>query len=873
MVGSRPHFDHRDFSLSLFLLKAIGARPLRNRVLLLLSALLILATGESLAASCESLPNMAAKAGASRSFSQQAQYYREIVEKCTVKGAAAIKLADMHLAGRGVPQNTQSAIFYFIKAIESGIDREVPSQYRGEAEAALGWIFLNGAYPGAPQDLKKALEWNQKAARKGHPNGLSNLALIYGAALGVPRDERKALELLRQSIEAYSKTYAWRLERSDEWQRPMFRNAFSRQMLEGRKLFWEGLSGNPKQREKAVNALVRLSASVSGASAPGRRVAVQQDKTSESSVKVRELVSLEAILECVPAKSAARINEIFRWSDSRWKSGEAAAAIATELLFPSGRLSPPCSYETFVALLQRGVALGEPRAFELLAISYALGVGFEPKKDDVEYWLYRTQQEGLTPGDSLLTPFSKEISAQVRWDTEISGLVDQHLLGVRKLVNEFQSKVKRYSDQDDFEAAARKGNHAAGYNLAVRAYSARKYEDSMEYLRSIRGKYPTAYLESILLAVPAGRTRWDEVLKKRRRINEIFEDLPEEKKAGVLFIRAKLEMATQSIISGGSLSTLAIQNLAEAAGEGEMDAAYLLSFINSARDRKGIPQFGDKTKSISRGSNFYPTSIGYFERAMADLTEGERKGLAVPSVVRKVREYLPSDPERRDPIARWLVGQVMTEPPQGLARLLIELFEREWFSVLDGKEELVALKMLIGRNAPSEEISHEELLGWLTELEEFSAKGCSYCRSELALGLLKVGSSDPERLGRAFEWLGETVRRDGSSEYEPILSALGEALSQVLIKGLQVSLQKSGYYQGAIDGKFGNGTRWAAESLALDVGVPLSSPPSFEGESAFDWLESTSEMARDAALESDGNCASAIGDEKAAGVLCASFAN
>ena len=848
---------------------------MRNRALSFLSALLIIATSESLAANCESLPNMAVKAEASRSFSQEAQYYREIVEECAVKGAAAIKLADMYLAGRGVPQNTQSAIFYFIKAIDSGIDREVPSQYRGEAEAALGWIFLNGAYPGASQDLKKALEWNQKAARKGHPNGLSNLALIYGAALGVPRDERKALELLRQSIEAYSKTYAWRLERSDEWQRPMFRNAFSRQMLEGRKLFWEGLSGNPAQREKAVNALVRLAASVSGASAPGRRVAVQQDKTSESSVKARELVSLEAILECVPAKSAARINEIFRWSDSRWKSGEAAAAIATELLFPSGRLSPPCSYETFVALLQRGVALGEPRAFELLAVSHALGVGFEPKKEDVEYWLYRTQEAGLARKASLLTHLRPQISDQTQWNPEISELLDQHFLGVRELVQEFQLKVEKYSDQREMEAAAKKGNHAAGYNLAVRAYSARKYEESMDYLRSIRGKYPTAYLESVLLAVPAGQTSWDEVLRRRQRINEIFEDLPEEKRAVVLFTRAKLEMATQSIIAGGSLSTLAIRNLAEAAGKGEPDAAYLLGLINFFRDRKGIPQFGGKTTGVrtGRGYTFYPTSIGYFERAMADLNEGEKKGLAVRSVLRKVREYLPSDPERRDPVAQWLVGQVMKDPPQGLARLLIDLFEREWSSVLDGKEALVAVKMLIGRNAPNEEISREELLGWLTELEGFSAKGCSYCRNEFALGLLKVRSSDAERMGRAFEWLGETVRRDGSSEYEPILSALGKALSEVLIKGLQASLQKSGYYQGAIDGKFGNGTRLAAESLALDVGVPLSSPPPFEGESAFDWLESTSEMARDAALESDGNCASAIGDEKAAGVLCASFAN
>ena len=820
-----------------------------------------------MAASCRSLENMAQKAKISGSYTQWAKYLYQITDQCSPAAVAANNLGNLYLRGTGVSQNTQTAIFYFIKSAKEGRENDFTATSWGEPEASIGWIYFTGEYPNAPKDLSKAFTWSRRAAEKGHPIGLSNLALMYGAGIGVRKDEAEALELLAKSVEAFSPELTWLLDKPDEWLKPEFKDRLSPKMLKARDLYWEGLRYSTTRRSEVVSAIKLLSSSTASSNS------AKAKSPPEMSGLIAQ-ISKSTLLECAPEKSAARIEEVFGWPKSYWDNGDAPTALATELLFPGGALAPPCSYETFVVLLQRGVALGNPFAYELQAVSHALGAGFQPRSKDIEYWLYRAQKGGLTRDSSVLTPFRKQIADQVRWNPEISELIYQHFFVQSDLVGKFQAEQRQYSDQSEMEAAAKRGNHGATYNLAVRAYGARKYDEAMEHLRSIRGKYPTAYLESVLLDIPIDQTSWDEVVRKRQRVNEIFEDLPEEKRASVLFTRAKLEMASQSVIARGSLSTLAIRNLAEAAEKGEADAAYLLALINTARAREGISQFGDSSIGFEtrEASTFLATSIVIFERVMADLRVGE-KNAKIASVLAKIRAYLPSDPERRDPIARWLLGQVMTEPPQGLARLLIDLFESEWFSVLDGKEELVALKMLIGRNAPSEEISREELLGWLTELEGFSARGCSYCRSELALGLLKVGSSDPERLGRAFEWLGETVRRDGSAEYEPVLSALGEALSQVLIKGLQESLQRSGYYQGAIDGKFGNGTRSAAESLALDVGVPLSSPPSFESESAFDWLESASDMASDAALESDGSCASAIGDKKAQGVLCASFAN
>ena len=165
-------------------------------------------------------------------------------------------------------------------------------------------------------------------------------------------------------------------------------------MLKARELYWEGLRGTTTRRREAVAAIRLLSSSTASINS------VASKGTPRTAGLVAQ-ISKNTLLECAPEKSAARIEEVFGWPRIYWDNGEAPTALAIELLFPGGSLSPPCSYETYAALLQRGVARGNPHAYELQAISHALGVGFEVDEGEIEYWLFMAQRRGLARKDSL----------------------------------------------------------------------------------------------------------------------------------------------------------------------------------------------------------------------------------------------------------------------------------------------------------------------------------------------------------------------------------------------------------------------------------------------------------------------------------------
>ena len=100
-----------------------------------------------------------------------------------------------------------------------------------QVAGALLKLQLGGSisreYPNAPRDLSKAFTWTRRAAEKGHSNGLSNLAPMYGAGLGVRKDEAEALELLAKSVEAFPQLI-WLLDKPDDWLKLDFKKSLGK---------------------------------------------------------------------------------------------------------------------------------------------------------------------------------------------------------------------------------------------------------------------------------------------------------------------------------------------------------------------------------------------------------------------------------------------------------------------------------------------------------------------------------------------------------------------------------------------------------------------------------------------------------------------
>ena len=153
---------------------------MKNFAHLCLLASSMLLAGQAMAASCQSLENMAEKAKISGSYTQWAKYLYQIVDECSQSAVAANNLGTLYLMGTGVSQNTQTALFYFIKSAKEGRKNDFSESGWGAPETSIGWVHLTGEYPNAPKDLSKAFTWTRRAAEKGHSNGLSNLALMYG---------------------------------------------------------------------------------------------------------------------------------------------------------------------------------------------------------------------------------------------------------------------------------------------------------------------------------------------------------------------------------------------------------------------------------------------------------------------------------------------------------------------------------------------------------------------------------------------------------------------------------------------------------------------------------------------------------------------
>nr|CAD7424417.1 unnamed protein product [Timema monikensis] len=118
------------------------------------------------------------------------EYYQLLAEKGDIQ--AQVGLGQLHYqGGRGVMQDHQRALHYFLQAADAG---------NPVAMAFLGKIYLEGSDI-VKQDNDTAYKYFKKAADLGNPVGQSGLGLMYLYGKGVEKDYAKALKYFSQAAD------------------------------------------------------------------------------------------------------------------------------------------------------------------------------------------------------------------------------------------------------------------------------------------------------------------------------------------------------------------------------------------------------------------------------------------------------------------------------------------------------------------------------------------------------------------------------------------------------------------------------------------------------------------------------------------------
>ncbi|KAG0059098.1 hypothetical protein BGZ90_004627 [Linnemannia elongata] len=95
---------------------------------------------------------------------------------------AQVTLGDMYKEGKGVLQNYEQAMLWYLKAANQG---SAPAQY------AIGSLHNHGQ--GVPQDYERAMVWYLKAANQGSALAQYAIGSLYDYGQGVPQDEAQAM--------------------------------------------------------------------------------------------------------------------------------------------------------------------------------------------------------------------------------------------------------------------------------------------------------------------------------------------------------------------------------------------------------------------------------------------------------------------------------------------------------------------------------------------------------------------------------------------------------------------------------------------------------------------------------------------------------
>ncbi|XP_039282368.1 protein sel-1 homolog 1 [Nilaparvata lugens] len=118
------------------------------------------------------------------------EYYQLMAEKGDVQ--AQVGLGQLHYqGGRGVAQDPQRALHYFLQAADAG---------NPIAMAFLGKIYFEGNDV-VKADNETAYKYFKKAADMGNPVGQSGLGLMHLQGRGVDKDYSKALKLFSQAAD------------------------------------------------------------------------------------------------------------------------------------------------------------------------------------------------------------------------------------------------------------------------------------------------------------------------------------------------------------------------------------------------------------------------------------------------------------------------------------------------------------------------------------------------------------------------------------------------------------------------------------------------------------------------------------------------
>ena len=107
-------------------------------------------------------------------------------------------LGVIYEGGHGVPRDEQRMHEAFSAALE-GWYRAAAERGEAEAQTVMGDVHLFGR--GAPQDMARAFTWYRRAAEQGYARAGNNLGYLYLRGVGTDRDLAEAIRWFRKSAE------------------------------------------------------------------------------------------------------------------------------------------------------------------------------------------------------------------------------------------------------------------------------------------------------------------------------------------------------------------------------------------------------------------------------------------------------------------------------------------------------------------------------------------------------------------------------------------------------------------------------------------------------------------------------------------------